>query len=187
MLRSSRASRSASVAARVMRRHSSSAAPALSVWRGTEAMPADAILGLVADFKADDAAQKVNLAQGAYRTDEGTPYVLASVLEAERRVNAALSSGEIDKEYLPIEGDATFRALSARLVLGEESASLAEARCATMQTISGTGAVSIAAAALRHVAGIDTIYLPDPSWGNHQHIFASAGLGVRHAAGSQTS
>ena len=162
-----------------VRRHSSSVA---SAWLGTQAVPADPILGLVAAFKADAAPRKVNLAQGAYRTDEGTPFVLPSVVEAEQRVNKALLDGSIDKEYLPIEGDANFRKLSAALVLGEHSAALAEERCATLQTISGTGAVSVAAATLHRVAGISTIYVPDPSWGNHHHIFSSAGLDVRSYA-----
>jgi aspartate aminotransferase, mitochondrial len=131
-----------------------STAVAASAWKGTEAVPADPILGLVAAFKADSAPRKVNLAQGAYRTDDGAPYVLASVQEAERRTAEALARGDIDKEYLPIEGDATFRALSAQLVFGTDSPSLKEGRCATLQTISGTGAVSVAAAALRQIAGV---------------------------------
>ena len=101
---------------------------ASSAWHGTEPLPADPILGLVAAFKEDSAAQKVNLAQGAYRTDAGTPFVLASVMEAERRVAADLRSGLSDKEYLPIEGHASFRRLSAELVLGEGSPSLREGR-----------------------------------------------------------
>ena len=167
--------------ARAVLRHYSTAT-ACSVWRGTEPTPADPILGLVAAFKADSAPLKVNLAQGAYRTDDGSPFVLSSVIEAERRINEALTSGAIDKEYLPIEGDASFREHSAALVLGDDSASLAQGRCATLQTISGTGAVSVAASALRAIAGVGAIYLPDPSWGNHHHIFASAGLEVRSYA-----
>ena len=124
----------------------------------------------------------MNLAQGAFRTDEGLPLVLPSVVEAERRVSSALASGAIDKEYLPIEGDATFRTLSAKLIFGDESAALAEGRCATLQTLSGTGAVSVAAAALCRMAGARTIHVPDPSWGNHGHIFRSAGLEVQNYA-----
>jgi len=153
-----------------------------SAWQGTQAVPADPILGLVAAFKADAAPRKVNLAQGAFRTDEGLPLVLPSVVEAERRVSSALASGAIDKEYLPIEGDATFRTLSAKLIFGDESAALAEGRCATLQTLSGTGAVSVAAAALCRMAGARTIHVPDPSWGNHGHIFRSAGLEVQNYA-----
>jgi aspartate aminotransferase len=156
-----------------------STAVVASAWRATPPLPADPILGLVAAFKEDAAAKKVNVAQGAYRTDEGSPFVLSSVKEASARVAAALAAGELDKEYLPIEGHAEFRRLSAGLVFGPESAALREGRCATLQTISGTGAVSVAASTLRLIGGFEDIYVPDPSWGNHQHILGSAGLTVR--------
>jgi aspartate/tyrosine/aromatic aminotransferase len=81
---------------------------------------------------------------------------------------------------MPIEGHAAFRRLSAELVLGSESPSLREGRVATLQTLSGTGALSVAAAALHHVGRIDDIYVPDPSWGNHQPIFTGAGLRVHN-------
>lgn len=162
-------------------RHRSTAA-AFSPWQYTEKTPPDPILGLVAAFKVDTFPSKVNLSQGAYRTDEGKPFVLSSVLEAERRVNAAMLSGDIDKEYLPIEGDSAFRRLSAALVFGNESAALAEARCATLQTISGTGALSVMARALQQIAGVTTIHVPSPSWGNHQHIFRKSGLNVESYA-----
>ena len=147
-------------------------------WAGVAPLPADPILGLVAAFKEDPAPTKVNVAQGAYRTDEGAPFVLPSVQEAERRIAAKLAANESDKEYLPIEGCARFRALAARMVLGEDSAALAAGRVATLQTISGTGALSVAAAALRRVAGVRALHVSDPSWGNHAHIFRTAGLDV---------
>ena len=71
---------------------------AASAWHSTTPLPSDPILGLVAAFKEDTAAQKVNLAQGAYRTDTGTPFVLDSVKEAERRVAADLRDGRSDKD-----------------------------------------------------------------------------------------
>ena len=76
----------------------------------------------------------------------------------------ALREGRGNKEYLPIEGHAVFRRLSAQLVLGEASAALAEDRVATLQTISGTGALAVAAAALRQVAGCAEIHVPSPTW-----------------------
>ena len=79
---------------------------------------------------------------------------------------------------LPIEGHAAFRRLSAELVLGGESPSLREGRVATLQTLSGTGALSVAAAALHRVGGIEDIFVPSPSWGNHTPIFTGAGLRV---------
>ena len=73
---------------------------------------------------------------------------------ASARVAAGLAAGTSDKEYLPIEGHAEFRRLSAQLVLGPESPALREGRCATLQTISGTGAVSVAATAPRLIGGL---------------------------------
>ena len=164
--------------------------PLRALWTGVQPLPADPILGMTAAFVEDTSPQKVNVGQGLYRTDEGTPFVLASVKEAESRVANDLASGRGNKEYLPIEGDANFRRLTAQLVLGEESAAIVDGRVATLQTISGTGAVSVAASALRQVAGIREIYLPDPSWSNHQQILKASGLEVKtypyldHATGT---
>ena len=57
--------------------------------------PPDGILGIAQNFKACTAANKVNLVIGAYRTDEGVPWVLPSVSEAEQRL---INRGE-NKEY----------------------------------------------------------------------------------------
>jgi len=155
------------------------AVAAQSCFRGVEPVPPDAILGLVAAFKQDPAPRKVSLVQGAYRTDEGLPYVLGSVKEAESRVAAALKAGESDKEYLGIAGHDLFRTLTAKLVFGEQSRAIAEGRVATLQTISGTGALSVAAGALKTVGNVDNIYLSNPSWGNHAHVFNTAGFKVK--------
>lgn len=60
----------------------------------------DAILGIAQAFRESKAANKVNLAIGAYRDEGGSPWVLPSVLEAERR----LLSRDEKKEYAPIDG-----------------------------------------------------------------------------------
>ena len=67
-----------------------------SIWAAVEECPPDPILGLVAAFLEDPSPSKVNLAQGAYRTEEGDPLLLSAVKKAEARVVAAGSS----KEYL---------------------------------------------------------------------------------------
>jgi aspartate/tyrosine/aromatic aminotransferase len=156
-----------------MRRCFSSA----SRWSGIPQTAADPILGLVAAFKEDPAPRKVNLAQGAYRTDAGEPLVLDVVREAEQRIAADAS---LNKEYLPVEGLAEFRQLSAEFVFGESSAALAEKRVATVQSLSGTGALRICA---NFLARFDEttqgrIHLPAPSWGNHHNIFKAGGLEV---------
>lgn len=69
---------------------------AMSLFAGTTAVPADPILGLVAAFLEDPSPTKVNLAQGAYRTEQGEPLLLDAVRKAEERVVARGGS----KEYL---------------------------------------------------------------------------------------
>lgn len=43
--------------------------------------PPDAILGVTEAYKRDTNPKKVNLGVGAYRDDDGKPYVLPSVLK----------------------------------------------------------------------------------------------------------
>ena len=90
-------------AVRAVRAHPGSASASLSTWANVKALPADPILGLVAAYKEDPAPHAVNVAQGAYRDDEGNPYVLPSVAEAESRIANyetvwTDASGETDAE-----------------------------------------------------------------------------------------
>lgn len=146
------------------------------LWTAVEPTPPDPILGLVARFKRDPDPRAVNLAQGAYRDDRGAPFVLPSVVEAERRVAEELAAGGSDKEYLGIEGSEAFLNASTALALGGDSLALAEGRIAAVQTLSGTGALRVAAESLSKVAGVQDIYLSNPSWANHAKIFQAAGL-----------
>lgn len=51
---------------------------------------------------------------------------------------------------------------------------------AVTQSISGTGALRIGGAFLaRFYPNTKTIYLPNPSWGNHTPIFRDSGLEVK--------
>jgi len=149
------------------------AVPSRGLFSSVTAVPADPILGLVAAFKTDTAPRKVNLAQGAYRTEEGQPFVLPAVREAEERVVAA----GYDKEYLGVEGNIEFLKAAAAFAFGSDSDVL-DGRIAAVQSLSGTGALRLAADTLKLIGGVDKIYLSSPSWGNHQKIFGAAGLEV---------
>lgn len=50
-----------------------------SIWSAVPLGPPDAILGITEAFKADSAGEKINLGVGAYRDEEGKPYVLNCV------------------------------------------------------------------------------------------------------------
>ena len=62
-------------------------------------------------------AMLVNLGVGAYRTDEGKPFVLESVKKAEKLID----SENLDKEYAPIGGLPDFCLASAKLAFGDNS------------------------------------------------------------------
>nr|XP_034337692.1 aspartate aminotransferase, mitochondrial isoform X2 [Crassostrea gigas] len=50
-----------------------------STWSNVEMGPPDAILGITEAFKKDSSPQKINLGVGAYRDDNGKPFVLECV------------------------------------------------------------------------------------------------------------
>ena len=50
-----------------------------SWWARVEMGPPDPILGVTEAFKKDTNPKKINLGAGAYRDDQGKPYVLPSV------------------------------------------------------------------------------------------------------------
>lgn len=81
-----------------------------------------------------------------------------------------------NKEYLPIQGLAEFNAATVRLLLGEGSAAAAEGRVATVQSLSGTGSLRVGAAFINRYLPDATVYLSNPTWGNHKNIFADAGV-----------
>ncbi|KAB1719672.1 aminotransferase class I/II-fold pyridoxal phosphate-dependent enzyme [Klebsiella pneumoniae] len=131
-----------------------------------------ASLGITEAFKADKSDKKINLGVGAYRDDQGKPYVLPSVREAERKV----IDDKLNKEYAGITGVAEFPALAAKLAYGADSPVLD--RIAVTQSISGTGALRIGAAFLARFHPSKKIYIPTPSWANHKAVFSDSGLEV---------
>ncbi|XP_032891866.1 aspartate aminotransferase, mitochondrial [Amblyraja radiata] len=151
-------------------------ARASSVWSHVEMGPPDPILGVTEAFKRDNNPKKMNLGVGAYRDDSGKPFVLNTVRKAESQIAAK----KMDKEYLPIGGLADFNKACAELALGNNSEVIRSGRYITVQTISGTGSLSVGANFLqRFYKNSREVYLPKPSWGNHTPIFRDAGIEVK--------
>lgn len=147
-----------------------------SWWSGVQMGPPDAILGVTEAFKRDTNPKKINLGVGAYRDDNGKPFVLPSVKKAEEN----MTKKQLDKEYAPISGPADFCKHSISLALGENSEAIQGGHNATVQGISGTGSLRIGGAFLASFfPGSKDLYLPAPSWGNHGPIFRHSGLNVK--------
>uniref|UniRef100_A0A3B3QRL9 Aspartate aminotransferase n=1 Tax=Paramormyrops kingsleyae TaxID=1676925 RepID=A0A3B3QRL9_9TELE len=145
-------------------------------WSGVQMGPPDPILGVTEAFKRDTNPKKMNLGVGAYRDDQGKPYILSCVRKAE----AQIAAKQLDKEYLPIGGLGDFSKACAELALGPDSEVLKSGRSVTVQSISGTGSLRVGANFLSrfHTATSD-VYLPKPSWGNHTPIFRDAGFQLK--------
>jgi len=137
--------------------------------------PPDPILGVTVAFKNDPSTVKQNLGVGAYRDDAGKPFVLSCVRKAEERIFQA----NRDHEYGPIGGLPEFTSVAAKLLFGPNSKVIAEGKVATIQTLSGTGALRVAGQFLKRFLPNTTIYLPEPTWGNHKPIFKDSGFDLK--------
>ncbi|KAF9354359.1 Aspartate aminotransferase, cytoplasmic [Mortierella sp. AD094] len=148
-----------------------------SVFESVQAAPADVIFALTASHAADKFPKKVNLGVGAYRTEEGKPWVLPVVKKADRIL---VDDDNLDHEYLPILGSDDFRFASAKLILGANSKAIAEGRVSAAQCISGTGAVYTGAHFLSKHYPIKgaACYISKPTWANHRAIFEGVGIPV---------
>lgn len=149
---------------------------AASFWAGVPMGPPDPILGVSEAFKKDSNPNKMNLGVGAYRGDDGKPFVLPSVRAADK----IIFDKQMDKEYLGITGLPAFCKDAAKLAFADSGDNfVANGLYANTQTISGTGALKIGAEYLGKFQSNKTIYLPKPSWGNHTPIFKNSGLDVQ--------
>lgn len=145
----------------------------MSFFESVDLAPPDLIFGLVGEFKADKDPNKISLLIGAYKTEEGKSYVLPVV----RSVEKAMANDEtLDHEYLPIEGMESLSSAASRLALGAESKALVENRVAYVQSLSGTGAVRLALQFLNKFHAVKTVYVSQPTWGNHKKISLHAGF-----------
>jgi len=149
-----------------------------SMFGAVPVAPPDKIFHTKAAFKADASPAKINLGIGAFRTNEGKPYVLNIVKRVEADLLNDTNAGKLNKEYLPIGGDGEFVGLSQGLILGDSSC-LREKRVAGVQTLSGTGALRVLFNFVKNFFPSAVVYKSNPTWGNHRKIINKAGLAQR--------
>ncbi|MEC6815984.1 amino acid aminotransferase [Photobacterium toruni] len=139
------------------------------------AAPADPILGLTDDFKADPRTHKINLGVGIYKNEAGNTPVLATVKKAE----AILLAQETTKSYLSIPGTPEYGLAVQQLLFGADSTLIAEKRVQTAQAPGGTGALRVAAEFIKRQLGDVTVWISNPTWANHHGVFGAAGLATK--------
>ncbi|KAJ3026708.1 UNVERIFIED_CONTAM: Aspartate aminotransferase, cytoplasmic [Siphonaria sp. JEL0065] len=143
-------------------------------WQNLSQMPEDPIFKLLGECIADPSADKINLSVGAYRCDNGKPWVLPVVQKAKQ---VLLNDENANHEYFGLDGNVSFNEASARLILGANSSAIKNKRYTCIQAVSGTGANRLAADFLAKFRPA-TVYITSPTWGNHPKIFGAAHLPV---------
>ena len=117
------------------------------------------------------------------------------MLDAVKQAEAMITSGDADKEYLPIEGNLDFCSAAAQFVLGDESSAISDGRVVTLQTLSGTGSLAVAGGTLNtggspHACPRPRRPAPRRQSGSHvpplHETTMGAGWGVRLAVAPST-
>ena len=137
-----------------------------------EQLPADTILGLAAECRADPNPKKVDLTVGIYMDEQGVCPVFAAVQEAQR----ALIAQETSKAYIAPAGDEAFNRGMQQLVLGTDSTALADRRVGSVQTPGGCGALRIGAEIINAATPRARVWVSDPTWPVHIPLLGSVGL-----------
>lgn len=140
-----------------------------------KALPPDPILGLMAAFRQDDNANKVDLGVGVYKDEAGHTPIMAAVQKAD----ALHRAQETSKTYVGPPGDAEFNQQIQQLILGAECAPLRENRARTVQAPGGCGALRVAAELINRARPGAAIWVSDPTWANHVPLLGDAGLEIR--------
>jgi aspartate/tyrosine/aromatic aminotransferase len=142
------------------------------MFQSVQPAPPDAILGLTEAFKADPNPDKINLAVGVYKDEQGKTPTLAAVRVAEQW----LLENEPTKSYLGIDGSPGYGRATRKMLFGESSTLVDGGRAVTFQCPGGTGALRVAGDYLAQNHGGATLWLSAPTWPNHPAIFEAAGV-----------
>lgn len=141
-----------------------------SYFERTPEAPPDAIMGIAALFAKDPRPEKVNLCIGVYRDAANQPLILDSV----RRSMAYIAAHDTQMDYAPIAGLPSFVQSMQRLCFGDAALDDLHPRLASVQSLSGTGALTLGLSLLRIAAGPAapplTVHIPSPSYPNHLNI-----------------
>jgi aspartate/tyrosine/aromatic aminotransferase len=142
------------------------------VFETLQAMPADAILGLIAEHRDDPRPEKIDLGVGVYRTADGETPVLNAVKKAEQR----LVDEQRSKAYIGTAGSAEFNAAMQSLTFGDDAP---DDRLVTIQTPGGSGSLRVAAGMMLRADESTTVWASEPTWANHFPLLGGAGLTMK--------
>ncbi|XP_031554822.1 aspartate aminotransferase, cytoplasmic-like [Actinia tenebrosa] len=149
---------------------------ATNLFKDVPLVPTDHVFHVNSSYQKDTSPDKVNLGVGAFRDDDGKPWVLPVVRKAEQQMCQGILDGTLNHEYLGIDGLRQFSDASNKLVLGADSPAIAQNRVCGVQSLGGTGTLRLAFELLSRFYKVSTTaYISKPTWGNHTKILKDSG------------
>jgi aspartate aminotransferase len=130
--------------------------------------PQDKILALIAMFRDDPRADKIDLGVGVYKDATGLTPVMRAVKAAERQ----LWEVEKTKSYTGLAGEPAYNAAMVQMILGAGYAD----RAASVATPGGTGAIRQALELIRMASPTAKVWMSNPTWPNHPSIVKYLGM-----------
>ena len=140
-----------------------------------EALPepkADAILSLMAAFRADTRTDKIDLGVGIYKDSAGKTPIMHAVKSAEGR----LLETQDTKAYVSPTGSAPFCTAMIAQVFGTDADT---SRVRAAQSVGGSGALRVLADLIKEGRPDAEIWISDPSWPNHVPLMKAAGYALQ--------
>ncbi|PTX51130.1 aromatic amino acid aminotransferase [Gemmobacter caeni] len=134
-----------------------------------KAQPQDKILQLIAMFREDTRADKIDLGVGVYKDPTGLTPVMRAVKAAEKK----LWEAETTKTYTALAGEPAYNMAMRRMIL---DGAVAEDRLASVATPGGTGAIRQALELVKLADPNATVWLSAPTWPNHPSIIKYLGI-----------
>ena len=142
------------------------------LFESLEFISADAILGLIAEYKNDSRPEKIDLGVGVYRNSEGNTPVLKTVKQAEQ----ILVKNQNSKVYIGTAGAADFNFAIQKLIFGNSNL---DDRMITIQAPGGSGSLRVAAELILRASPSSSVWVSDPTWANHIPLLSSAGINFK--------
>lgn len=138
--------------------------------------PTDPVFILSQKVKADKSLAKIDLGVGVYRNEQGKYNELEVIKEAK----IILAKQELGHDYEITTGDVGFLKNASNILFGSNAEALQTKRVTSVQAISGTGSIHLAALFLSRCDEFKgkNVYVGTPAWGNYEPIFNLVGLEV---------
>lgn len=135
----------------------------------------DALLHLMAQFRADPRETKIDLGVGVYRNEAGVTPIMRAVKAGEARLHGAAET----KVYEGSRGNVVFCDHIEKMLLGGEYAGLTD-RVTSLTAPGGCGALFLGMGLMRRLNPAGSVWVSTPTWPNHPHIAREMGLAVKN-------